>query len=207
MATVTATKPGRKTTGKKQPSSKNKSSKPVGRDAIRSAAKSAKANAGKPRGKAVASSTLPINDNVDSGGLDEAALDDALGDDNPLAGGLSGSNESEGPTSGEASTPSGKKHRRKRTVEVGGKFAANQPALDTMPKDVDERVPELTEVCQRILAAREKRRSLLEEVRDGLGEVGELLHANDLDLYIVSGVKFYEEPGQAEVKMKKVKQQ
>lgn len=86
------------------------------------------------------------------------------------------------------------------------KFATNQKPLDTMA-DVDERVPELDEVCQTILSARDKRRSLKDDVDESLGQVKELLEEHNLDCYILHGNKFFVEPSSVIVKIKKVKQQ
>lgn len=146
MATVT-----KKKTNK--PTGKKKSSKPVGRDAIRSAAKSAKANAGKPRGKAVASapvkdaygswppekepdvadadapSTLPNNDNVDSGGLDEAALNDAIG---------------KSAQDGAIAAENKKRRRKGDSVSIGGTDDdPNQTYLDGIEPDRDSALEEI----------------------------------------------------------------
>ena len=85
------------------------------------------------------------------------------------------------------------------------KATKNQPPLEGM-EDADSRIPALEEQCQRILANRDKRRSLKEDIDEDLGTVGELLHKNELDLYIVAGNKFFVEPGRESVKIKKVNQ-
>jgi len=86
------------------------------------------------------------------------------------------------------------------------KFAPNQKPLDTM-EDVDERIPALEEACQRVLADREKKNSLGESVREGLGEIGKLLKEHERECYIVAGKKFVPVAGQPTVKIFKVKQQ
>ena len=85
-------------------------------------------------------------------------------------------------------------------------FAKNQPVIPGMD-DVDERVSELDEICERVLADRAKRASLSEEMAENLQKIGELLGEHNLNCYIVKGMKFVPEPGEPTVKIYKVKQQ
>jgi hypothetical protein len=85
-----------------------------------------------------------------------------------------------------------------------GKFDPAQKPLDTM-EDVDERVPELDEECDRYLAADEKRKSSKVERDETAGRIGDLLKEHNLACYILKGKKFYIEPGTPSVKVTKVK--
>lgn len=86
-----------------------------------------------------------------------------------------------------------------------GKFAPDQPPIAGM-EDVDERVKELDEECQKMLAARDKRGTLKMEIDDLKQNIGAMLHKHDLDCYIVAGNKFFIEPGVEAVKVAKVNQ-
>jgi hypothetical protein len=86
-----------------------------------------------------------------------------------------------------------------------GKFAANQPPLVGM-EDVDERVPALDEVCQKVLADKSAYASKAQDISEGLEKVGELLEEHNLDCYIISGKKFAPVAGEPTVKIYKVKQ-
>ncbi len=86
-----------------------------------------------------------------------------------------------------------------------GKFDPKQPTLPTM-EDVDKRIPELTDECQRCLGFRDKRRSAKVDQEESLDKIGELLKQHDVDQYVVNGEKFFIEPGAPAVKILKVKQ-
>lgn len=81
----------------------------------------------------------------------------------------------------------------------------NQPPLPGM-EDVNQRIPELTDECQRVLGAADKQKSAKTEKDTALGRVGELLKRHDREHYTVNGKKFYIEPGAPSVKMVNVKQ-
>ncbi len=86
-----------------------------------------------------------------------------------------------------------------------GKFATGQPPLAGM-EDIDERVPALDEVCQRAISDKAAKELAAQDFVEDLEKIGELLDAHNLDCYIVAGKKFFIEPGEAHVKMQKVKQ-
>jgi chorismate mutase len=92
-----------------------------------------------------------------------------------------------------------------KKVAANREFAKNQPTLPEM-EDVDERVDELDEVCQKVLADMAKRSSLADEIADDKEKIEGLLGEHNLDCYIVSGRKFYISPAESRVKIEKVKQ-
>ena len=81
-----------------------------------------------------------------------------------------------------------------------------QNALDGM-EDVDERIPALDELCNADQSDREKRKSLKDGMDARLQDIAAALHEHELDCYIVSGKKYYIEPGVESVKVVKVNQQ
>lgn len=85
-----------------------------------------------------------------------------------------------------------------------GKFDVNQK---TIADDVDERVPELDEICQRVLALKAKYKSIGDEIGEDLEEVGKLIKEHNMDYYIISGKKFVPVAGEPTIKIYKVKQQ
>lgn len=90
--------------------------------------------------------------------------------------------------------------------KTGGGFAApDQPPLVGM-EDTNERIGVLDQVCQEVLAIKEQRKSLKEDLDEKLQLIEEHLDANGLDCYIVAGNKFYVEPGTPHVKVSKVQQ-
>lgn len=86
-----------------------------------------------------------------------------------------------------------------------GKFATNQPPLEAM-KDVDERIPELTDECQRYLGFKDTQKTAKIDGDTCAGKIGELLKEHNLLHYTVNGKKFYIEPGSPSVKCVNVKQ-
>lgn len=87
----------------------------------------------------------------------------------------------------------------------GSKFAPEQPPITGM-EDVDERIPELDELCERYLAADETRKSKKVERDEAGEEIRKGLDEHDLQLYVHKARKFYTEPGQPSLKVAKVKQ-
>jgi hypothetical protein len=73
-------------------------------------------------------------------------------------------------------------------------------------EDVDSRIPVLTDECQVYLAVRDRKRQAKLDMEESLDKIGKLLHENDLNLYVVNGEKFYEEPGSPSIKVVKVRQ-
>jgi len=104
-----------------------------------------------------------------------------------------------------ASATNGKSASVEKVATPKNEPAPNQPALPGM-EDTDERVPELEEICRKVLADKEKRSSLADSIADDLETIGKLLGENNLDCYIVSGRKFYISPAESHVKITKVKQ-
>lgn len=110
-------------------------------------------------------------------------------------------------------TPSARAARKAAGIEVppektaGAKadFAPNQPPIKGL-EDTDERIPELEDLCQSVLAMEEKRKSLKLDRDEALESIGDLLSERDLNLYICNGQKFFVEPGSPTVKHKKVNQ-
>lgn len=101
-----------------------------------------------------------------------------------------------------------KKTPRAKTGAVAGqseKFAPNQPPIGGL-EDTDERIGELDELCQQVIANSESRRSLKQDTDSALEEIGQLLDEHDLDCYIMQGEKFFIEPGVKSVKHKKIQQ-
>jgi hypothetical protein len=103
--------------------------------------------------------------------------------------------------------PSKKPSRNGAAVKSAGtnRFAANQPLVPGLD-DVDERVPALDKLCQQVLADRDAQMNAKERVAKGLEDVGKLLKEYKLECYIINGKKFYEVPGEAHVKIVRVKQ-
>lgn len=85
------------------------------------------------------------------------------------------------------------------------KFATNQPPIKGM-EDVDERIPELDDECQRFLSECDKRASAKQTADEHRQKIGELLKEHGLDLYKLNGKKFYIEPGTPQVKVVKLNQ-
>lgn len=118
-----------------------------------------------------------------------------------------------GTNTGTIPLPKGTKKAAKKTPTAktgnlkvagnNGKFAPDQPPIKGL-EDVDERVKELDEECQKMLAARDKRVLLKQEIDDQKQNIAQLLHKHDLDCYIVAGNKFFLEPGVEAVKVAKV---
>lgn len=73
-------------------------------------------------------------------------------------------------------------------------------------EDTDERIPDLEEACHGVLAIKEQRKGLKEDLDGKLQTIEELLAQNQMDCYIVAGNKFYVEPGTPHVKVSKVNQ-
>ena len=98
-----------------------------------------------------------------------------------------------------------KKVKATKVAGSTGKFSPDQPPITGM-EDTDERVPELEEECQALLAERDKRSSLKISIDERKQNIGKMLHKHDLECYIVAGNKFFIEPGVEAVKVSKVNQ-
>jgi len=85
------------------------------------------------------------------------------------------------------------------------KFDPKQKPLDSM-EDVDEKIPELDDECQRYLAACDTHEGASEDMKSSLDKIGDLIKKHELDLYKHSGRRFFWEPGSPQVKCKKLNQ-
>jgi hypothetical protein len=106
-------------------------------------------------------------------------------------------------------TSSGKPRRKAAKPSTNGEKTAGQGdfASEQQPliPDADERIPELDEACQRVLAAKDQRKSAKADEDEALGEVADLIHKHNLTCYMLNGKKFYIEPGAESVKVVNVK--
>lgn len=85
------------------------------------------------------------------------------------------------------------------------KFAKEQPTIAGM-EDVDERIPELDDACQRHEAAKDKQTIGKSEEREAATEITAGIKEHGLNLYLHQGRKFYIEPGSESLKVVQVKQ-
>lgn len=86
-----------------------------------------------------------------------------------------------------------------------GDFAPNQPLIKGF-EDVDERITELDEECQRYLSAKERQKDAKQEADEAAEEIVTLIHKHELTHYKLNGKKFYIEPGAESVKCGNVEQ-
>ena len=95
-----------------------------------------------------------------------------------------------------------KRKSNKRTQSMAGNPV--QPPLPAM-EDVDERIPELDEVCDLVLSIEERRRLLKVELDGAYEDIGELIKEHSLEFCVLKGEKFFIKPAGERVTHEKFK--